>query len=87
MDYLKRFIGDDNSDENLSIIEDFNDSIDEENIEWRNRYEENDKNWRERYSSRFFSGEKEEVKDKGNEEISESQFDEKADLRIDDLFS
>ena len=56
-----KFDGDD-SDETISLLEDINDTFDdlasrtEGADEWREKYEENDKEWRRRYIERF-SGE------------------------------
>jgi hypothetical protein len=56
-----KFDGDD-SDETISLLEDINDTFDdlasrtESADEWREKYEENDKEWRRRYIERF-SGE------------------------------
>lgn len=56
-----KFAGDD-SDETISLLEDINDTFDdlasrtEGADEWREKYEENDKEWRRRYIERF-SGE------------------------------
>ena len=65
---VNTFIGDNNSDEALSLIEDINDTFDNENnTEIETLRQENetlkkektelDNNWREKYRARFFDGE------------------------------
>lgn len=64
---VKTFIGDNNSDEALSLVEDINDTIIEndeteieilraENERLKTEKTELDNNWREKYKSRFFDG-------------------------------
>lgn len=61
---LKAFIGDNNSDEAISLIENVSDSINEndESEELRRQLEEQDKAWRQRYIDRFNNEESEETK-------------------------
>lgn len=54
-------LGDDASDEALSLVEDITDTLDslesgssDEN--WKQKYEDNDAAWRKKYRDRFFSG-------------------------------
>lgn len=62
---LKAFIGDNNSDEAINLIENVSDSIEENknSEDWKAKYEENDKAWRQRYIDRFNNEEKEEDKE------------------------
>lgn len=60
---IRTRIGDDTSDEAISLIEDIQDTMaDYENrasgdgIDWKKKYEDNDKEWRTKYRDRFFSG-------------------------------
>ena len=59
LESLKSRIGEDTSDEAISILEDVEDTLnsltntEEEN--WKQKYEENDAQWRQRYRDRFFS--------------------------------
>lgn len=74
-DLLKRIserIGDDNSDEALSLLEDVSDTIkdfeERDSEDWKAKYEENDEKWRKKYRERFENGvpdieEKEEIED------------------------
>ena len=63
-DLLKRIsecIGDDNSDEALSLLEDVSDTItdfeERDSEDWKAKYEENDAKWRKKYRERFENGE------------------------------
>lgn len=53
-------------DEALTFIEDFTDTVEDlekraaENVNWKEAYEENDREWREKYRKRFFEGNDEE---------------------------
>lgn len=59
---LSGILGDNNSDEAISLIEDVSDSFDDfstrinESGDWKNKYDELDKTWRDRYRDRFFNG-------------------------------
>lgn len=63
LESIKTRIGEDTSDEALSIIEDINDTIDDLNNrvteagDWKAKYEENDASWRMKYKERFFNKE------------------------------
>lgn len=84
MDIVKSLIGERTDDETIGYVEDFNDSIDEESINWKNKYDELDKTWRDRYTARFFESSSDE---KNNyEESVSSNFDERADITIDNIF-
>lgn len=65
-DYLERLntlVGEDNSDEALQIIEDFTDTFDNlgtqndnnDNENWKQKYEELDATWRKKYRDRFMN--------------------------------
>ena len=49
-------IGDRTDDEALLFLDNFNDTLDAyaDQMNWREKYEENDRMWRERYRDRFF---------------------------------
>lgn len=56
MERLKTFLGEDTSDEALTLLEDANDSFEEgDGVDWKQRYEDNDKEWRQKYKDRFFN--------------------------------
>lgn len=55
-------IGDDTSDEALAFIEDIEDTINDyenknnsDNVNWKEKYEQNDREWRTKYRDRFFN--------------------------------
>lgn len=62
---LKAFIGENNSDDAIALVENVSDSIEDntEQEDWKKRYEENDKAWRQRYIDRFNNEEKEDDKE------------------------
>ncbi len=77
---------DDTSDETLALIEDVSDTLNDydnknkDTVDWKTKYEENDKEWRKKYHDRFFSSESDEEDDKEeNDDISATKFE--------DLFS
>lgn len=49
-------LGDNDSDEAISLIEDITDSFTPDTENWKQRYEENDAQWRARYRERFYEG-------------------------------
>lgn len=93
-DYLERLntlVGEDNSDEALQIIEDFTDTFDNlgtqndnDNEDWKQKYEELDATWRQKYRDRFMNSQTTE------EDVIEEQEDNvKSDGELkeyDDLF-
>ena len=88
---IKERIGDGTSDDDISLIEDINDTYDDldtrvkEAGDWKAKYEENDASWRNKYKERFFTKEvKEDAEvsdemDKADEGTHES-------LKFEDLF-
>lgn len=62
LEQLGTKFGEDTSDDTLAIIEDIIDTITEletkvtDTTDWKQKYEDNDKEWREKYKSRFFDG-------------------------------
>ena len=64
MTLIKDKFGDDTSDETLAFIEDVADTVNDletkasgDGVDWKAKYEQNDKEWRQRYHDRFFSAE------------------------------
>lgn len=62
MGAIKARIGEDTSDEALKFVTDMSDTYDTleqsakgDGIDWKAKYEENDKTWREKYRDTFFS--------------------------------
>ena len=90
-DFMTRInerVGDDNSDDALSFIEDMTDTFDDlsssNNTEdWEKKYNELDKMWREKYKARFMSSEnvideqEEDIKGDGTETTFDDLFKER----------
>lgn len=59
METLRTRVGEDTSDDVLSFIEDVQDTLNSlsnnDNENWKQKYEENDAQWRQKYRDRFFS--------------------------------
>ena len=57
---IRAVVGDDTSDNVITLIENVSDTITEletsDGEEWKQKFEENDKMWREKYISRFTEG-------------------------------
>ena len=73
-------IGDRTDDEALLFLDNFNDTLDAyaDQMNWREKYEENDRMWRERYRDRFFGDNVEsdieiEEQDDGDKELTYEQ--------------
>lgn len=85
MDAIRARIGEDNSDEAISLVEDISDTFDDiqnnsasDGTDWRAKYEENDATWRQKYRDRFFNNpdtKDDETEDEG-EEIKVLTYDE-----------
>lgn len=64
LNQLNNVIGENTSDEVISLIENVTDTFNDISTkasnndaeQWKNKYEENDKAWREKYKSRFMTG-------------------------------
>ena len=57
---IREILPDDTSDEAIGLLEDVSDSFNEaakneENENWKKRYEDNDREWRQKYRDRFFN--------------------------------
>ena len=61
MTMLKDIIGESTDDNTLNFIEDVSDTLNhysetaKDPTDWKQKYEDNDKEWREKYRNRFFS--------------------------------
>lgn len=83
---VKGRIGEDISDESISLIEDISDTYNDvvtrysESEDWKKKYEDNDAEWRKRYIERF-SGKVDE-----KEDFSEDEPEEKEIKTYEDLF-
>ena len=92
LDIIKAKVGESTSDEDISLIEDINDTFTDletrvsEAGDWKAKYEENDASWREKYKERFFSkdvsegAEISDDRDKADEATHEA-------LKFEDLFT
>lgn len=89
LELIRERVGDDTSDEALTIIEDITDTLDDYDAriagsgDWQQRYEENDAEWRQRYRDRFFGS--------GNEDLIDDDPEDPEDepekpQSFDDLF-
>lgn len=57
---IKELLKDDTSDESISLLEDVSDTLtdlsaNQDNENWKQKYEDNDKQWRQKYRDRFFN--------------------------------
>lgn len=56
---LNTFLGENPSDDGLSLLEDLTDTYDkiasEDGVAWKRKFEENDAAWKQRYRDRFFN--------------------------------
>lgn len=83
---IKERLGEDDSDETLSYLEDITDTYEdlerrsrrEDEEDWKSKYESLDGEWRKRYRDRFFSSrEEEDIKDDGKKRSFETLFEER----------
>lgn len=94
-DFMKRVqerIGEDNSDEALSFVEDMSDTyndmetrtngVNEE--EWQKKLDDLDASWRDKYKARFFEGQT--TPEKAKEEQEEDVQDDGENVTFEDLF-
>lgn len=87
LNFYRDNIANSDSDNSVTFLEDLSDTLGDLETksntaeEWKNKYDENDKNWRKRYTDRFYS------KDTEENEENEEQTDEKQKLHFEDLFS
>lgn len=88
MQSLRAVIGDDNSDESLTLIEDITDTLSDyqnrtkDSTDWERRYNENDAQWRQRYKERFYSSD-----DSGADDFADEEDEEKpTKMTFEDLF-
>ena len=88
---LSTIVGDKSDDESIAFVEDFSDTYNDltnratgDGVDWKQKYEENDKMWKERYKNRFFSGNAGNPNFTYPDEIIEEE--KKKGITIDDLF-
>lgn len=86
MERLRENFNDNDSDDVLGLLEDVTDTLNdyqsrlEENGDWKERYEQNDREWRQKYKDRFFNNEPEPdpepESDKDTEQATPTTFEE-----------
>lgn len=86
MERLRENFNDNDSDDVLGLLEDVTDTLNdyqsrlEENGDWKERYEQNDREWRQKYKDRFFNNEPEPdpepEPDKDSEQATPTTFEE-----------
>lgn len=92
MNYIKGKTKDDTADETLAFIEDMNDTFNDyetklhDTTDWKQKYEDNDKQWRQKYRDRFFNGANEPQSKEIDEEDSNKN-DKKTPRTFADLFN
>lgn len=91
LETIKKYTGEDTSDETLQLIEDFTDTINDMDqkaeTDWKQKYDENDKMWRDKYKARFFSNDAEvEQAEQASEETTGGHITDVSKLEYKDLF-
>lgn len=95
MESLRARIGDATDDETLAFLEDMTDTFNDyeervkgDGVDWKGKYEENDRTWREKYRERFFGGTGEkEIPPDGMEDIASPDGDgDKSPKHYEELF-
>lgn len=89
MEAIRKRIGEDTSDEAISLLEDVTDTLEDyetkvaDKTDWKTKYDEMDASWRKKYMDRFSGKTGEEVKEEQEEQIKDD-----SELRtFDDLFT
>ncbi len=75
---VRSIVGEDTSDATLELFDDISDTLDSyintENINYKEKYEQNDREWRQKYRDRFMNGKPEEDEDEETEENSGKKY-------------
>lgn len=77
MEAIKKRIGEDTSDESISLLEDVTDTFADyetkvaDKTDWKTKYDEMDASWRKKYMERFSGKTGEEIKDEQEEQIKD----------------
>lgn len=89
LESIKARVGENTDDETIAFLEDITDTLSDyeekikgDGVDWKSKYEENDKMWRQKYTDRFFNGDT----DKPYPEEPKPE-DEKKMTSFEDLFS
>lgn len=87
LEIVKTRIGDSTEDEDIGFLEDITDTLDDlenkakgDGVDWKTRYEENDKAWKEKYRNRFFSSD-------NNDDDADDEGEEKKPKTFAELFT
>lgn len=84
---VKNYIGDDTSEEAVSLLEDVDDSMSDSNDgEWEQKFHELDESWKQKYIERFGSGEPEQNKEDDSKEDESKEDDSEEEKTFDELF-
>lgn len=89
MEAIRKRIGEDTSDEAISLLEDVTDTFTDyetrvaDKTDWKTKYDEMDASWRKKYMDRFSGKTGEEVKDEQEEQIK----DDSEPRTFDELFT
>ena len=88
---VKDYIGDETSEEAVSLLEDVDDSMsDSDDGDWEQKYHELDESWKQKYIERFGSGDPEQNKEDDSKEDEskedESKEDDSEEKTFDELF-
>ena len=89
MEAIRKRIGEDTSDEAISLLEDVTDTFTDyetkvaDKTDWKAKYDEMDANWRKKYMDRFSGKTGEEIKDEQEEQIK----DDSEPRTFDELFT
>lgn len=89
MEAIRKRIGEDTSDEAISLLEDVTDTFEDyetkvaDKTDWKTKYDEMDASWRKKYMDRFSGKTGEEVKDEQEEQIK----DDSEPRTFDELFT
>lgn len=89
LEAIKSKIGEDTSDDSISLLEDITDTIDDyetrvaDKTDWKNKYDELDATWRRKYIERFSGKSGEDIKNEQEEQIK----DDNEPRTFDELFT
>lgn len=89
MEAIRKRIGEDTSDEAISLMEDVTDTLEDyetkvaDKTDWKTKYDEMDASWRKKYMDRFSGKTGEEVKEEQEEQIK----DDSEPRTFDELFT
>ena len=89
LEAIKSKIGEDTSDDSISLLEDITDTIDDyetrvaDKTDWKNKYDELDATWRRKYIERFSGKSGEDIKNEQGEQIK----DDSEPRTFDELFT